>query len=263
MRGISDACLPARFGNRRGCDGKLSGRAMRSDNDPGPHEPAAGRPLVIYGTKGFAREVHQLVNDLGRDSHPLKCVGFLVDPEYRDSSVAHGLPVFGDVGWLDEKPGLLVAIGVGATEARHRIVQRIGPGAESRFVTLIHPRAYIGDSVETGTGCIVNVGACATVDIVLGSHVQLHTCCTIGHDARIGDFATIAPGAHITGRVRIGDGVFIGAGAVVLPDVDIGPWSTIGAGAVVTRDVPANATVAGVPAKMIRQREAGWHLGAA
>jgi acetyltransferase EpsM len=82
----------------------------------------------------------------------------------------------------------------------------------------------------------------------------------VGHDARIDDFVTIAPGAHITGRVRINEGVFIGAGAVVLPGVEVGPWSTIGAGAVVTADVPANAIVAGVPARTIRQREAGWHV---
>jgi sugar O-acyltransferase (sialic acid O-acetyltransferase NeuD family) len=233
---------------------------MRSDNDPGRREAAADRPIVVYGTKGFAREVQQIIDDLGGGSHPLKCVGFLVDPEYRDASVVHGLPVFGDAGWLDDNPGLLVAIGIGATEARQRIVRRIGAGAISRFATLIHPRAYIGDSVEMGTGCIVNVGACATVDIVIGDHVQLHACCTVGHDARIGDFATIAPGARITGRVRIGEGVFIGAGAAVLPDVEVGPWSTIGAGAVVTRDVPANATVAGVPAKVIGQRDAGWHI---
>jgi sugar O-acyltransferase (sialic acid O-acetyltransferase NeuD family) len=223
-----------------------------------PDKPV--RPIVIYGTKGFALEVHQLVKDLRADWHPVECIGFLVDSEYRDSSLVHDLPVFGDAGWLDDNLAPLVAIGIGATEARYRIVHRIAEGSGSRFVTLKHPRSYVGDTVQIGTGCIVNVGASATVNIVLGSHVQLHVGCTIGHDAVIGDFVTVAPGAHVTGRVRIGEGVFIGAGAVVVPDVEVGPWSTIGAGAVVTRDVPANTTVAGVPARVIAQRQPSWHL---
>lgn len=54
--------------------------------------------------------------------------------------------------------------------------------------------------------------------------------------------------------IRIGRDVWIGANAVVLAGVTVGDGAVIGAGAVVTKDVPVGAVVAGVPARVIRQR---------
>lgn len=50
----------------------------------------------------------------------------------------------------------------------------------------------------------------------------------------------------------IGDNVFIGAGARILGAIQIGDNAKIGANAVVVHDVPANATVVGVPAHIIK-----------
>jgi acetyltransferase-like isoleucine patch superfamily enzyme len=56
--------------------------------------------------------------------------------------------------------------------------------------------------------------------------------------------------------VRVGHNVWIGYGACILRGVTVGENSVIGTGAVVTGDVPANAIVGGVPARVIRMREA-------
>ncbi len=48
---------------------------------------------------------------------------------------------------------------------------------------------------------------------------------------------------------RVRKGASIGSGAVILCGVTIGERALIGAGAVVTHDVPADAVVAGVPAR--------------
>jgi acetyltransferase-like isoleucine patch superfamily enzyme len=55
--------------------------------------------------------------------------------------------------------------------------------------------------------------------------------------------------------VRVGHNVWIGYGACVLRGVTIGDNAIVGTNAVVTRDVPANAVVAGVPARVLRMRE--------
>jgi acetyltransferase-like isoleucine patch superfamily enzyme len=56
--------------------------------------------------------------------------------------------------------------------------------------------------------------------------------------------------------VTVGHNVWMGYGACVLRGVSIGNNAIVGTSAVVTRDVPENAVVAGVPARIIRMREA-------
>jgi acetyltransferase-like isoleucine patch superfamily enzyme len=56
--------------------------------------------------------------------------------------------------------------------------------------------------------------------------------------------------------VVVGSNVWIGYGACVLRGVSVGDNSIVGTNSVVTRDVPANAVVAGIPARVIRMREA-------
>ncbi|HTZ64668.1 MAG TPA: acyltransferase [Solirubrobacteraceae bacterium] len=60
--------------------------------------------------------------------------------------------------------------------------------------------------------------------------------------------------------VRVGSNVWIGYGACVLRGVSVGHNSVIGTNAVVTRDVPENAVVGGVPARVLRMRDAPTHL---
>jgi len=55
--------------------------------------------------------------------------------------------------------------------------------------------------------------------------------------------------------VRVGNNVWIGYGACILRGVTVGDNAIIGTSAVVTSDVPANAVVAGVPARVLRMRE--------
>ena len=56
--------------------------------------------------------------------------------------------------------------------------------------------------------------------------------------------------------VIVGSNVWIGYGACVLRGVKVGDNSVIGTNSVVTKNVPANAVVGGVPARVLRMREA-------
>ena len=57
--------------------------------------------------------------------------------------------------------------------------------------------------------------------------------------------------------VAVGFGADIGMNASILPGIHIGAHAIVGAGAVVTQDIPDYAVVAGVPARVIRDRRQG------
>jgi acetyltransferase-like isoleucine patch superfamily enzyme len=60
--------------------------------------------------------------------------------------------------------------------------------------------------------------------------------------------------------VEVGSNVWIGYGVCVLRGVRLGDNSVVGTNTVVTRDIPANAVVGGVPARILRMRDAPQQL---
>ena len=214
--------------------------------------------LVVYGTGGFAREVHQVVEDLNTDGETWNVLGFLDDDASQEGATIHGLPVLGGRSWLAAR-AVAVALGIGGSAARWRLVADLSTlNGDIRFPTLVHPLAWIGNRIELGEGSIVCAGSLLTTDLKIGSHVILNLDCTVGHDSYLEDFATYAPSVNISGAVTVGEGCDVGTGASIIQGISIGSWTVIGAGAVVVRDLPSNVTAVGTPANRSRSdRKAG------
>ena len=59
----------------------------------------------------------------------------------------------------------------------------------------------------------------------------------------------------MAGWVKVNKGANIYTAASIIPSVEVGSQAIVGAGSVVIRDVPDNVTVAGNPAKVMRNNE--------
>lgn len=102
-------------------------------------------------------------------------------------------------------------------------------------------------------GAYLNEGC----QITCASQIEIGSDGAIGRDVIIRDYDghTIEmEGYEIAKPIRIGNHVWIGNRAMILKGVTIGDGAIVAAGSIVTKDVPAHAVVAGIPARIIKQK---------
>lgn len=121
-----------------------------------------------------------------------------------------------------------------------------------RFATVVHPSATMASDSVLGEGVQVMAGAVLQPGCRIGDNAIINTGALIDHDCQIGAHVHIAPGAVLSGDVTVGDGAHVGTGAIVIQGILIGADAVVGAGAVVLRDVASGTTVAGVPARRLK-----------
>jgi acetyltransferase-like isoleucine patch superfamily enzyme len=149
----------------------------------------------------------------------------------------------------------------------------------------------IADDVKLGENVrlskFINLYGCEIGDDTkIGAFVEIQKNARVGRCCKISSHTFICEGVTIEDNVFIGHGVMftndtypratgsegmlqtetdwkvektvvkrgasIGTGATILPNTSIGENAVVGAGSVVTKDVPANAIIAGNPAKVLR-----------
>jgi acetyltransferase-like isoleucine patch superfamily enzyme len=155
-------------------------------------------------------------------------------------------------------------------------LKRLGEGTVlEEDVRIWHPETVeIGDGVYVGHGTMLK--GYYNSQMVIGAGTWIGQMCffhsgggiEVGRNVGIGPCVKILTSAHVLDQrdrpilhsdvdfrpVRIEDDADIGVGAILLPGVTIGRGAQVAAGALVAADVAPYSIVAGVPARLIRER---------
>jgi len=139
------------------------------------------------------------------------------------------------------------------------------------IVPVVHPSAFVHPSAvligDVIVGPRVYVGPCACLRgdfgrIVVEEGANIQDTCMLhgfpGKDTVVGPEATIGHGAVLHG-CRIGRGALVGMNCVVNDNAEVGEDAMVAAMAFVKAEakIPPRALAAGIPARVLRELEAG------
>lgn len=213
--------------------------------------------IVIIGSSGHAK----VVIDIVQQAKQYQIIG-LLDRFRHLNDQTQGYPVLGREEDLHELAvrhklaGVIVAIGDNYVRSKvAEEVRLLCP--DLTFVSAIHPAASIAKDVLIDEGTVIMAGAIVNPCSSIGRLCIVNTKASLDHDSRLGDYASLAPGATTGGNCEIGDYSAIGIGAVLIHGIHIGEHSVIGAGATVLKPIQSFRVAYGTPAVEVRERKVG------
>ena len=213
--------------------------------------------IVIYGASGMsAATAHNFVH--GGPRPICEVVAFIDDTRSGQGLSLLDAPVISFEEWRDSWRDRPCYVVIGDPAKRRRLVERIR-SSDGHFARLYDAPELRTPGVAIGAGTGVGMPTCLNApNITIGDHVQIMPMCSIGHDVGIEDYVSIFPGCTISGYVTIETEALIGAGTTVINGTAkrplvIGAGARVSAGSVVTKSVPPGATVAGNPARGLRE----------
>lgn len=210
------------------------------------------KKIAIFGSGGFGREVHMLIEQINIIEKTWVFIGYF-DDGISKGTLINSYPILGNIDDLNSWPDEInISIAIGNPITKAAVFNKI-TNIKVQYPNLIHPSVITnGFGNKIGKGCIICNGNIITVNTSIGNFIILNLACTIGHDSVIEDFCSFMPAVNISGEVIIRQYVYVGTGVKIINQLEIGERTIVGAGAVVYKSLPANCTALGIPAKPIK-----------
>lgn len=204
------------------------------------------KDIVIVGMGGFAREAKWIIDRINEVTQIWNFLGYI-------DKLSDKIGVIGDDEYIiNMRSSLAVILAIGNPKIRKQLYMKYRKNKMITFPNLIDPSVKMSEMVCIGEGNIICAENILTVDIRMGCFNIINLGCTVGHDVRIGNFNTVNPGTNISGNVILNDFIEIGTGTKIVQGVSIERGVITGAGSVIISDIPAETTVVGVPARILK-----------
>jgi sugar O-acyltransferase (sialic acid O-acetyltransferase NeuD family) len=123
---------------------------------------------------------------------------------------------------------------------------------QSRFATVVHPRASISQFAKIGHNTLLMAGVVVTSNACIGNHICMLPNTVIHHDSSIGDYSLLGSNITIAGNSTIHANCYIGSGSRIINGISIGEGTLVGLGSNVIKSLPGHVKAVGNPAKIIR-----------
>jgi UDP-perosamine 4-acetyltransferase len=200
--------------------------------------------VIILGGGGHAGVLIEILRMLN-----IKIIG-VADPNLSRESVVHGgIPVIGCdeavMSYTPDETMLVNGMGPAHKNSYREVLSRKFISAGHKFLTLVHPQAYVSPSAQISPGVQIMAGAVVQTKSFIGEMAVINTGAIVDHNCRVDDYTHLGPGSVLCGGVETGCGVFVGAGSVVIENLSLGRNALLAAGVTLRRDLKAGETFFG------------------
>ncbi len=182
--------------------------------------------VVIVGAGGYGRVVLDVLLTSGLGDRVL---GFYDDAHAALSGEVRGVPILGDVGMLKSMLSVEpvhVVVAITDNEVRLQVANSLR-SLGARFLSAVHPEAYVSETAVIGDGCVLAAGTVVHPDAAIGSQFFLGRgwvvdgAGEVGAGTWISAGAVVGSGARVGARVVLGQNSSVGRKAVVDGEVEV------------------------------------------
>lgn len=202
------------------------------------------KKVIIIGAGGHSAEIDEYIawtNKL-ESLESIAVTGFIDDNPSNYTNYKFSASYLGSIKDHIVSPDIFYLIGIANLEYRRPIVEKIRSQG-GKFMTFIHPTAYISDSASIDEGSIIGPNANIGPNVSIGKYTLVNSRCSFGHDTIVGDYNFISPNVCFSGFTKVGDDNLFGINSATIPGIKVGNANKIAAGMVLDKNVGNESVV--------------------
>ncbi len=200
--------------------------------------------VILIGAGGHAAEIDEYIRYAQRSSgnQELEVAGFLDDDPEAYSRYRFSGPFLGSIKAHEIRRDCRYIIGIANIRYRRPIIERFLE-AGGRFLTFIHPAAYVSESAQIGAGVVIAPSVNVGPNVKIGDFTLLNARASMGHDTSVGRYNFISPNVCFSGFTSVGEDNLFGINSATIPGIKVGDRNKVAAGMTLDKNIGDDSVV--------------------